>query len=95
MIAGELHIPTRPTWRCEVSACGAPWPCPPARAAIVAAIASGLTDRAGQTVYLSGQMMEAVVELSAEEMPDPHGRFLGWLPTARVPRQPGPFARVR
>jgi hypothetical protein len=75
-----LHIPLRSSWRCEVPTCAAPWPCPPAQAAIVAAITSGATDRAGQTMYLSGQMLQAVAELTGEELPDPHGRFLGWLP---------------
>ncbi len=86
-MTGEQHIPARPSWRCEVSACAVPWPCPPAQAAILAAITSGLTDRVGQTVYLSGQMMEALGELDADELPEPHGRFLGWLPPGRIPRQ--------
>lgn len=84
--AGD-HIPAQPTWRCEVPACGKPWPCPPAQTAIIAAVASGVTDLAGQTMYLSGQMIQAVTDLDGDELPDPHRRFLGWLATP-VPKQP-------
>lgn len=81
------HIPLRPGWLCEVPTCRKPWPCPPARAEILAAVVSGVTDRTGQSVYLSGQMIQAVSELDADDLPDPHGRFLGWLVTS-VPAQP-------
>jgi hypothetical protein len=80
-VTGEQqHIPARPSWLCEVPSCTEPWPCPPARSAITDAITSGLTDRAGQAIYLSGQMIHAVRELGGAELSDPHGRFLGWLP---------------
>lgn len=70
------HVGRRPGWEC--GACGVPWPCGPARADLLA-------EHSGHpsvlTVYLSGQMDEALRDLTAGGKPPPldlYQRFLAW-----------------
>ncbi|WP_091100817.1 flavin reductase family protein [Micromonospora citrea] len=73
----------RPLWRCR--ACGAPWPCQPARLALLARYRS---DRPALMIYLGTLLTEAagqLAQLNGHTPPaDLHDRFLGWA-RARVP----------
>lgn len=71
------HQPMRPLWRCR--ACGAEWPCQPARLALLVEYRA---DRTALLVYLSTLMAEAGAHLSQlnghvlpENLTD---RFLTW-----------------
>nr|WP_091265240.1 flavin reductase family protein [Micromonospora chaiyaphumensis] len=61
----------RPLWRCR--ACGAHWPCQPARLTL---LAEYRTDRTALLLYLGRLMAEAGEQLSGGR--DLHDRFLGW-----------------
>ena len=67
----------RPAWRCR--GCGAPWPCQPARLALLVEYRH---DRPGLLVYLATLMVEAgaqLAQLNGHRPPaDLHRRFLGW-----------------
>ncbi|GLZ56467.1 flavin reductase family protein [Micromonospora sp. NBRC 107095] len=65
----------RPLWRCR--GCGAPWPCQPARLALLAEYRH---DRVGLLVYLGALMAEAGAQLTRlhGRPADLHERFLGW-----------------
>ncbi|WP_255510065.1 flavin reductase [Micromonospora sp. AP08] len=54
----------RPSWRCR--ACGAPWPCSPARLALLGEYRE---DRIALLVYLGTLLCEATADLT-----DAHGR---------------------
>ncbi|WP_255610114.1 flavin reductase [Micromonospora sp. PLK6-60] len=75
------HVPMRPLWRCR--ACGAHWPCQPARLALLAEYRD---DRTALLVYLATVMSEAAGQLAQlGGQPDPAeltARFLTW---ARAP----------
>ncbi|SCE64599.1 hypothetical protein [Micromonospora mirobrigensis] len=72
------HVAARPVWLCR--ACGAPWPCQPAKLGLRAEYAG---DRVGLAVYLCGLLHEAVADrlrLRPDEV-DPaefFARFVGW-----------------
>ncbi|MET8362465.1 flavin reductase family protein [Micromonospora sp. NPDC005252] len=65
----------RPLWRCR--GCGAPWPCQPARLAL---LADYRHDRTALLVYLGTLMVEAGDQLARlnGRPADLHERFLGW-----------------
>ncbi|WP_406043452.1 hypothetical protein OG799_04750 [Micromonospora sp. NBC_00898] len=71
------HVPMRPLWRCR--ACGAEWPCPPARLALLVEYRD---DRTALLVYLGTVMHEAgeqLAQLNGHARPaDLADRFLGW-----------------
>ncbi|MFE9958431.1 flavin reductase [Micromonospora sp. NPDC005299] len=58
------HVAARPSWRCR--ACGAPWPCSPARLALLGEYRE---DRIALLVHLGTLLCEATTDLT-----DPHGR---------------------
>ena len=71
------HLPMRPLWRCR--ACGAEWPCQPARLALLVEYRA---DRTALLVYLSTLMTEAGAQLSqlnGHALPENlTERFLTW-----------------
>ncbi|BCJ59318.1 flavin reductase [Micromonospora endophytica] len=73
------HLPSRPTWRCH--ACGAPWPCGPAKARLLAEYRGNIP---ALMVYLVAQREEAAEQLaeltSAERPGELHRRFTDWVP---------------
>ncbi|MDG4786213.1 hypothetical protein O7626_09785 [Micromonospora sp. WMMD1102] len=71
------HTPGR-AYHCET--CSAPWPCAPARLALLVDFEG---DRVGLLVYLAGHLTRAL-----QAMPDTHpaliaGQILHWLPRRR------------
>ncbi|MGK5742017.1 hypothetical protein [Micromonospora sp. URMC 103] len=73
------HLPLRPLWLCR--ACGAPWPCAPAKLALVREYAGS---HVTLCLYLSSLLQDAATDL---HLLDPHGapgpgqlydRFIGW-----------------
>lgn len=68
---GPAHVAMRPAWRCR--SCGAPWPCQPARLALLVEYRH---DRTALLLYLGGLMAEATGQLPGAR--DLHRRFLGW-----------------
>lgn len=75
--AARPHLPMRPLWLCR--GCGAPWPCQPARLALLVEYRA---DRTALLIYLSTLMAEAGAQLSqlngsavAEDLTE---RFLTW-----------------
>ncbi|MGW4153417.1 flavin reductase [Micromonospora chersina] len=58
------HVAARPSWRCR--ACGAPWPCSPARLALLGQYRE---DRIALLIYLGTLLCEATADLA-----DAHGR---------------------
>ena len=79
---GKLeHLHDRPTWDCRV--CRRPWPCASAKANLLEEFRSFPSVL---TVYLSGQMYDALGDLTSPGEPPPadlYERFLSW---ARVNR---------
>lgn len=67
----DAHVPNRPTWECR--ACLQPWPCPPARDAL---LAEG--DATALSVYMAAQMAEAAQDLPAALPGALFDRFLLW-----------------
>ncbi|MFI5834299.1 flavin reductase family protein [Micromonospora sp. NPDC051300] len=65
----------RPAWRCR--ACGAPWPCQPARLGLLREFRG---DRSALLFHLGSLLAEAYTQLSGAA--NLHERFLGW---ARAP----------
>jgi hypothetical protein len=74
----------RPTWLCR--SCAGKWPCNPARLALLAEFG---THRLALHLYLAGQYVDALADLSKVSPNTPHAdlydRFLGW-PRARRQR---------
>lgn len=72
------HRPGRPHWRC--TACGAPYPCGPARLTLLTEYAG---DRLGLAVHLATTMLDAVDDTyrlgARPDTSNLHARFLGWL----------------
>jgi hypothetical protein len=70
------HLNDRPGWDCRV--CGGPWPCANAKANLLAefeAFPSVLT------IYLSGQLCDAIHDLASNDKavpPDLYDRFVSW-----------------
>jgi hypothetical protein len=75
--ANRPHLPMRPLWRCR--ACGAEWPCQPARLSLLVEYRH---DRTALLVYLGTLMAEAadqLAQLNGHAPPENLGdRFLGW-----------------
>lgn len=73
------HLPLRPLWLCR--RCGQPWPCGPARLALVSEYRD---DRVSLFLYLAGLLHEAIEDLhrlnpsTTGDVPDLFDRFLGW-----------------
>ena len=78
------HIPSRPTWRCQV--CGVGWPCGTAKVNLLAEYG---TRRVDLLVHLATRWAEAVAELAERDgdLRPSHtpqlllDRFVGWVPT--------------
>lgn len=74
--AGE-HLSTRPSWDC--AACRQPWPCANAKHELLAEFQDFPSVLA---IYMSSQMHEAFIELTAHGPLSPgelYDRFLGWI----------------
>ncbi|MFI1196297.1 hypothetical protein ACH4T9_24025 [Micromonospora sp. NPDC020750] len=88
------HLPMRPAWLCR--SCAAPWPCSPARLALLAEFRGHSIALA---FYLAASMYEArddMRRLGASPAPGVlHTRFLGWLSPRRrrSPHEPTPPQR--
>ena len=70
------HLHDRPGWDCRV--CGKPWPCANAKADLLAEFR---LFPSVLTIYMSGQMYDALGDLTAHGQstpPDLYDRFLGW-----------------
>ncbi|MFD0967146.1 flavin reductase [Plantactinospora endophytica] len=65
----------RPLFRCR--ACGARWPCQPARLALLL-IYRG--DRQGLRLHLAGKLLNALADQPRTDAVTLAVRFLGWLP---------------
>lgn len=65
------HRAARPSWRC--SGCGAPWPCQPAKLALLTEYG---TDRLALLLYLATRMVDAAGELPTTV--NVVERFLSW-----------------
>ncbi|MFI2665504.1 flavin reductase [Micromonospora carbonacea] len=78
------HVPIRPLWRCR--RCGAPWPCGPARLALLAEYQG---NRAALVARLASLLEEATAHLTELTPSTPPGdltnRFLSWV---RAPLPP-------
>ncbi|MFG1951542.1 flavin reductase [Micromonospora sp. NPDC048830] len=73
---GRPHLPMRPLWRCR--ACGAEWPCQPARLSLLVEYRD---DRTALLIYLATLMAEAgdqLAQLTAQPRVDLRDRFLTW-----------------
>jgi hypothetical protein len=70
-MTGPEHIADRPSWNCR--ACGDPWPCAPARKALIAELTM-----VGLAVYMWTNLEEAARDLSGEPFGEVYTRFLGW-----------------
>jgi hypothetical protein len=72
------HAPHRPDWLCVE--CGESWPCAPAKVLLCEEYQD---DPASLTVYMSGQMdqalAEAVVDHGWGPVDDLFDRFVGWV----------------
>jgi hypothetical protein len=69
------HSPARPSWTCNAD--GNLWPCPAARVHLRSQYAG---DQVGLSMYMSGQLTSAAVDLAGAGPlpPDLFHRFLGW-----------------
>ncbi|KAB1910713.1 flavin reductase [Micromonospora sp. AMSO31t] len=68
------HVAARPSWRCR--ACGAPWPCSPARLALLGEYRE---DRIALLVYLGTLLCEATADLADRHAPQRLAdRFVTW-----------------
>ncbi|MFE0594080.1 flavin reductase [Micromonospora echinospora] len=76
--AARDHVAARPSWRCR--ACGAPWPCQPAKLRLLRTYAD---DRLALMAWLGVTMAEAVRDLP-DDGTDVIARFVRW---ARPPRR--------
>ncbi len=74
--SGRPHTPMRPLWRCR--RCGCPWPCSPARLALLAEYRDA---RSSLAVYLALALADALDDLHrlGLDTGGVHARFLGWL----------------
>ncbi len=71
------HLPMRPLWRCR--ACGAPWPCQPARLALLAEYRHA---RPALLIYLETLLAEVAAQLAPLHRSEPSDglreRFVDW-----------------
>lgn len=65
------HTPHRPSWDCH--ACEQPWPCDPAREALI-----GEMERKPLTIYMWDRFDEAVMELPPSSVVELFERFVKW-----------------
>lgn len=70
MVPGE-HVPVRPTWGCV--ACGDPWPCLHARAAMVSEMRT-----TEMVIYCWGYLDEAAADLPEMTALEGFDRFINW-----------------
>lgn len=70
MVSGE-HTAARPSWDCR--SCDKPWPCDPAREALVAEL-----DPVQLAIYAWVNLEEAVGDLPAMPAVEAFERFLHW-----------------
>ena len=72
------HAPHRPDWQCIE--CGEAWPCAPAKVLLSEEYPH---DPAGLTIYMSGQMEQALAEAVRDHrwgrVDDLFERFVGWV----------------
>lgn len=71
----RAHTPMRPQFRCR--ACGAPWPCQPARLALLFLYRG---DRQGLRVHLAHKMLAALSDQPQQDALTLAARLFGWLP---------------
>lgn len=70
------HLPVRPSWRCR--SCDQPWPCRPARLALVGEFGARST---GLRIQLA-TYLEPVARDQPQITPaDLYRRFIAWLPS--------------
>jgi hypothetical protein len=68
------HVPEQPSWDCK--SCGKPWPCDPAREALVAEYAE---DSTSLSVLMWGHMSTWIMEaLGNGPMREGWDRFIAW-----------------
>jgi hypothetical protein len=75
-ISGTQHMHRRPGWDCRV--CGKPWPCENAKADLLEEFRMFPSVL---TIYLSGHMCQALVDLTPKGKRPPddlYERFLSW-----------------
>ena len=75
------HTHHRPQWDCRV--CGQPWPCANAKSDLSAEFRDFPSVL---TVYMYGQMHDALLDLTSHGAPAPpdlYERFLGWVERGR------------
>lgn len=80
--SGQGHSGERPTWDCD--ACTQPWPCANAKVHLLREFHGYPSVLA---VYMSAQMCEAAIDLTAhgaEPPADLYERFLSWIHFASV-----------
>jgi hypothetical protein len=83
--SGPSHSGERPTWDCD--ACTQPWPCANAKDELLQEFHGYPSVLA---VYMSAQMCEAVLDLTAhgaEPPADLYERFLSWIHLASTRRR--------
>jgi hypothetical protein len=68
---GGEHVAERPTWDCR--ACGKPWPCNPAREALVTEM-----DPVGLAIYMWLNLEEAVMDIPRGPASQLFERFIRW-----------------
>lgn len=75
-VPARPHTPVRPLWRCR--RCGCPWPCSPARLALLVEYKDA---RSSLAVYLGLALADALDDLHrlGLDTGGVHARFLGWL----------------
>lgn len=76
------HVAVRPTWRC--SACGASWPCSPAKLLLLAQYHGNMPGLLVYLVTLREEAAEQLAELgSGTPLASLHKRFTDWVPVRR------------
>jgi hypothetical protein len=65
------HSAERPSWDCRI--CGRPWPCDPAREAMVAEM-----DRVSLAIFMWINLEDAVGDLPSAPAMELFDRFIGW-----------------
>lgn len=85
-VEGE-HLPARPRWQCRN--CGHPWPCGPARSALLTEYEGS---RVGLSLYLAACLHTAIEDLRHLSAPHSYGcaglfdRFIAWTRRRAGPR---------
>ena len=71
MVDGNEHAAERPSWDCR--ACGKPWPCDPAREAMLSEM-----NRVSLAIFMWINLEEAAGDLPACPASELFDRFLNW-----------------